>query len=295
MNYKNGNVLVSISEDGTKVRTWEGIQCLEFPESLDVKITNQCDLECPYCHESSVKNGDTGNLDLLFEKLSVLPSGVELAIGGGNPLSHSELPGFLRKCLSHGFICNITVNHRHLLEDDYFYLVRDMIRRDLIHGIGISYNRNSSVDNINYLQKYTDNIVIHTICGVDTVDEVLSLKDKLSYLKLLVLGYKTVGRGAKYMSPKVDSCIKSWYKNINSIINSCEIISFDNLSIDQLNLRRLMSDSKWNSIYQGDDFTLSMYVDAVKGEFAPTSRSNADKRVDWNSMSLTEYFILNHE
>lgn len=295
MNYRNGNVLVSISEDGTKVRTWEGNQCLEFPESLDVKITNQCDLGCPYCHESSVENGSLGDLDLLFEKLSSLPSGVELAIGGGNPLSHPELPGFLRKCSSYGFICNITVNHRHIVSDEYFYLVRDMIRRNLVHGVGISYDRNSPVDNINYLQKYTDNIVIHTICGVNTIDDVMLLKDNLSYLKLLVLGFKTVGRGVKYMSPNVDSCIKSWYSNINSIIGNCDVISFDNLAINQLNLKRLMNDDKWNCMYQGDDFTLSMYIDAVKGEYAPTSRSSNDKRVDWNLMPIIEYFISNHE
>lgn len=47
--YENGNTTVSIYEDGTKIRQFEGIPTIYHPESLDVKITNYCDLGCKFC------------------------------------------------------------------------------------------------------------------------------------------------------------------------------------------------------------------------------------------------------
>lgn len=293
--YRNGNVNVSIDTNtGTKIRDWEGSQLVEFPESLDVKITNYCDLGCPYCHEMSDKRGEHSNLDELFSKISCLPKGIELAIGGGNPLSHPELPGFLRRCKSHGYISNITINQKHLEDSNYFYMIRDLLRRELVTGLGISFDKNTSTENIGYLQKYTDNIVIHVICGVHNIMDIHKLYD-LQYKKILVLGYKSVGRGKEYeINNDVKLVIDEWYKKINEVISEVDCISFDNLSIDQLKVKRLFTDDKWRELYQGDDFTISMYVDAVNKEFAPTSRSNKEDRVSWNSIDLISYFKSNH-
>ena len=47
--YQNGNTSVKIYEDGTKIREYEGTPKTFFPESLDVKITDYCDLGCKFC------------------------------------------------------------------------------------------------------------------------------------------------------------------------------------------------------------------------------------------------------
>ena len=95
-NYKNGNYTVKLYSDGTKIKETEADSFIaEFPDSIDLKITNYCDLNCPMCHEKSNIDGKEGNLDSPF--LESLPSGIELAIGGGNPLSHSALLPFLEK------------------------------------------------------------------------------------------------------------------------------------------------------------------------------------------------------
>lgn len=50
--YRNGNYDVLIFEDGTKVRKNDlDFFEAESPESMDIKITNQCDMGCPMCHE----------------------------------------------------------------------------------------------------------------------------------------------------------------------------------------------------------------------------------------------------
>ena len=40
----------------------------------------------------------------------------------------------------------------------------------------------------------------------------------------------------------------------------------------------------------GDDFCFTMYIDAVKQEYAPTSRSK--DRISFNDCSLLEYFTV---
>ena len=94
--YTNGNYKVQILSDGTKIRyTKDNAFKPEFPESIDVKITDYCDMGCAYCHELSTPKGKHANLDILLEVLKPLLPGTELAIGGGNPLFHPNLLPFL--------------------------------------------------------------------------------------------------------------------------------------------------------------------------------------------------------
>lgn len=57
--YRNGNVLVDIYADGTKVREWPDGEAprVEFPESADVKITQYCDMDriCVFCFPPGTK------------------------------------------------------------------------------------------------------------------------------------------------------------------------------------------------------------------------------------------------
>lgn len=47
--YQNGNYNVSIYDDGTKIReTNEDIFISSFPECIDLKITNKCEMLCPF-------------------------------------------------------------------------------------------------------------------------------------------------------------------------------------------------------------------------------------------------------
>jgi hypothetical protein len=55
-----------------------------------------------------------------------------------------------------------------------------------------------------------------------------------------------------------------------------------------LNVKRFFTDEGWNLFFQGDDFTLSMYIDAIEQKFAPTSRS--EERKSFNDYSLIDYF-----
>lgn len=65
-------------------------------------------------------------------------------------------------------------------------------------------------------------------------------------------------------------------------------LGFDNLALEQLDIKSSLTDQEWNYMYMGNEGTHSMYIDAVKGEFARTSRS--EERVSWDSIGLLDYF-----
>lgn len=60
----------------------------------------------------------------------------------------------------------------------------------------------------------------------------------------MVLGYKDVGRGIKYHNEEVDFLKKEWYENLPKYIGKIHL-SFDNLAISQLNIRRFFTEESW--------------------------------------------------
>lgn len=281
--YNNGNTTVTIMDDGTKIREYENTPQVIFPESIDIKITDFCDMGCTYCHESSTTKGIHGDLNKLLEIISELPSGVELAIGGGNPLSHPNLVEFLQVLKQKGIIANLTVNQGHLktYQDMLIYLIKD----ELIKGLGISVI-NNNFTYIKPLLEITNNIVYHLIVGVNKTDIVGKLIE-LGKCKVLILGYKTFGLGVSYFNDGITIGIKNWYRKLPHLVGKC-VLSFDNLAIEQLNVKRLFTEIGWNNFYMGDDFEFTMYIDAVKQEYAKTSRSK--DRMPFSKCTLLEYF-----
>ena len=282
-NYKNGNTEVTIYDDGTKVRNYEEPVEIYFPESIDVKITNFCNLNCDFCHEMSDKKGNHADLDVLLETLKDFPPGIELAIGGGNPLSHPELVGFLQELKKRGFIPNITINQKHLKQ--YKNLIEKLILEKLVFGVGISIN-SDNFEHIKPLMKITKNIVFHMIAGVNDITEIEKLR-KFDYCKILVLGYKKFGKGKEFFNEEVGKRLWLWNMFISYYLSQ-GILSFDNLAIEQLRLQKYVSEEEWQQYFMGDDFIFTMYIDAVKQQYAPSSVSN--ERKSFNDFTLFEYF-----
>lgn len=102
-------------------------------------------------------------------------------------------------------------------------------------------------------------------------------------LKMLILGYKHLRRGNEYFEherERIESNQNWLYENLADIIEKFKVVSFDNLAIDQLNVRRLMFDDEWNEFYMGDDGNFTYYIDMVERKFARSSTALFDKRYD---------------
>ena len=264
--YKNGNYVVRLFSDGTKIRvTLDDDFDSVFPESIDIKITNYCDMNCPMCHEMSNISGRHGNLDLPF--LNTLNPGTELAIGGGNPLSHPDLVSFLNRMKDKGIICNLTVNQKHFINNTD--LLEKLINDRLIYGLGISIINDSYLDDIIKFASIYKNTVIHIIAGI--IDEKLLTKLYDKNLKLLILGYKEFGRGINYYNEDVKNKLEYLKNNITDIGKHFYILSFDNLAISQLDMKNKISKSDYEKYYMGDDGNFTMYIDLVNEEFSLSS------------------------
>lgn len=291
--YQNGNVKTTIYEDGTKINEWPDGEEPYFthPSSVDCKITNWCDMDkvCVYCHEMSNKEGEHGDLELIKQVWQNQFPGTEMAIGGGNPLAHPGLTDFLRHMTAQGVIPNVTVNMLHMKK--FQDTIKQYQDEKLIYGLGISYRGRQSMNLLPDTISYKD-AVFHMIMGVHDLKDVRAVitwcKYKKITPKILLLGYKTFGKGKEYYSAELQEVLDLWKsKYIHELLEADGIVlSFDNLALRQLDFRSIIGEEEWNKFYMGDDGSSTLFVDAVEKTFARTSTSDiryplsADCRVD---------------
>lgn len=313
--YLNGNYLVKISSYGSSffgiekraLRIGEELKS-EFPDSIDLKISNRCSHGCPFCHESSTKEGKVLNLERTKEILSQLPAKpIEIAVGGGNVLEClNETEDILGWLQEKGFKTRVTITLKDLMSTGTKSL-DDRISRLLVNkveGLGISVTSLKGLkltkNSVDYFKSglldYTDlgknlrfgpQVVYHVIAGITPVNDIKWIIENTKG-SVLVLGYKQWGRAKETNLPDMTD-LKHYLKNlIQSTQTDLKSLGFDNLAIEQLGIKDIVGVEKWKGIYLGDEGTCSMYIDAVKGEFARTSRS--PERVSWNNVKLLDYY-----
>ena len=315
--YVNGNYLVTSTCFGS-TRRFSTLRLDEdfnpdFPDSIDLKITNKCSNGCPYCHESSNAHGKSFNLEETKEILRGLPNKeLEIAIGGGNIFEcFEDFKKLLSFCIyERNFYTRATFNVRDLLDIENYEKVGWLLKDDYLGALGIS------IENWEQLELFreilakselyfrSNRLVFHIIIGVFPLEK---LNDLIDYCKLfgfgiLILGFKKFGRGVNF---KLSDSIDDWKKELAKSIFNRRItlgdsrdfpIGFDNLAIDQISIRDLVLKSEWDRYYLGQDFSHTMYVDAVDKYYSPTSRSPLSDRVSWDKFSsIVDYFKANHK
>ena len=266
--YRNGNYNVAIFDDGTKIR-YNNLDCLipEFPESMDMKISNYCPFNCPMCHEKSSEDGEYGKI-LHHPFIKTLHSGTELALGGGAVTYHPDLIPFLEELKEQGVLPSITINQREWEETKIDYLINNQ----LIYGLGVSFT-NVDDEVWDKILSYP-NAVVHLIAGYHSRDVFEYFANKGA--KILILGYKNWGRGEDYFknySNQIKVRMRELKEILPTLFTKCKVVSFDNLSIKQLDIRTVIGEEKWKEFYMGDDGQYTMYVDMVKQECAKSSTS----------------------
>ena len=312
--YENGNHIVRIFDDGTKIKETGHFEevCLpgkkggykkwvpsdedhftyDFPENADIKITDYCDAGCAYCHENSTIKGVHGDLRRIEKTLDSLHAGTEMAVGGGNALAHPDLIWFLEKLKSKGVLANITINQKHLRP--YKDLICKLVAENLVHGIGVSLVDSSNKDDFDFIDTLGNNVVIHTIAGVLDEKDFEVLKGR----KILILGYKNLRRGSSFLEKdfvninhRMDMLRDVWLQQLRK---DCKVVSFDCLAIEQLNPKKTLNISQeaWDTLFQGADTDVkdkdgnitcaTMYIDVPNMTVARMSTAALDKRYSFN-------------
>lgn len=281
--YQNGGYQVAIHADGTKVRDQISGEPPVFPETMDLCITQWCDAGCAWCHEGSTKRGRHGDVDAMLDLLQPLPAGIEIAIGGGDPMSHPDFDRFVRSLRDRGVIPNVTINGRHI--ERHRARLEGLIAEKAIIGVGISvFDRIPDWD--------YEHLVVHMIAGVDD-PAMLENQDRR---KVLILGYKQFGRGVLFQRKNeqtVTDRIAQWRRELLWLAHAHHL-AFDTLAIEQLEPRRLFMDqAAYDRRYMGDEGQFSMYVDGVEQRFGLASYSA--ERAPWTDMKDMFARVRNNE
>lgn len=272
--YKNGNYGVTIFSDGTKIRETEEDEFIPaFAENCDCKITDKCNGGCAFCYEGCTPDGKHGDI-LNYSFLDTLHPYTELAING-NDLSHPDLIPFLEKLKAKKVIANMTVNQIHFEKNQD--MIRDLVDKKLIYGLGVSL-KNPTEEFVKLVKQYP-NAVIHVINGVLLPSDIEMLSDH--NLKILILGYKQLRRGADWYAEETAyiTANQRWLKkNLEIILEYFNVVSFDNLAIEQLDVRRLLTNEEWEEFFMGTDSEFTFYLDLVDGTFGKNSLAPEDER-----------------
>ena len=282
--YQNGNTITELYSDGTRIRTTEDDEFRPaFAENVDVQTSNRCNHGCPMCYANCTKDGAFGKLSG-WKFLETLHAGTEMAVNLNFPMA-DDFIDFLRYVKSKGVFPNVTINQDHLmLHED---IIKQLYDEELIYGLGVSLT-NPTKEFISLIQKYP-NAVIHVINGLFTVEQYRILKD--NNLKILVLGFKDVGKGVQYhlnVKDKIQENQKWLCSSLTEVIKHFEVVSFDNLGVEQLNVRRLLNEEQWEEFYGGDDGSISFFINLVEGYFSKNSLSKV--RYPIGDLSMDEMF-----
>ena len=308
--YINGNYETKIYDDGTRTRELipynqyyyknglykldkfevEEIDMMEpeFPESIDLKITNYCNNNCTFCYANSSNEGKHGKKIFIKNIISQMKPFTEIAIGGGNPLEHPDLLEILEYAKDRNVICNMTLKDIDAINN--IDLINDLYQNGLIASFGIS---PTSIKTIKELKNSLDlriDFILHLILGVHSLKFIQDI-EKEYFDKILILGYKNIGKGDEYYKKYKTKIEKNIEEVGNYILNyntklKTNIISFDNLAIKQLNLEDY---DNFNMYYQGEDGKFSFYIDAVEQTYSVSSLQEGNT-FNYNNFSLLHCF-----
>jgi organic radical activating enzyme len=249
------------------------------PELVDLKITNYCDLNCPYCYQNSSSNGNHAtDINYILWKLESLGV-LEIAIGGGEPTTHPEFLSILKEIHDYNMVANFTTRSLKWLEDDKFRESVFQYSRSFAYSVT---TLNQIKNWYQLIEKYHINnwdsirSSVQYVIGSNTEDELKKIMEFCGkhFISLTLLGFKTNGRGSQF-TPFDNS---NWL----SIAKENKYIR---LGIDTLLAKQYENElEKFNInpvLYGTEEGKFSMYIDAV------------DKKIGRSSY-CDEYFSFDH-
>ncbi len=233
---KNGNYFLNIYNEDEHIRVSErwiddnlNTAIPEYPEMIDIKITNKCNVGCKWCYQDSQNEIDSekNNFKFIKEILNQIPSYVELAIGGGDVLEVSFIDSLLKE-IERFSSKNFTINYKSLL------INKELNRKNLekivknSSAIGISINNAKEIKKTLFLfkklgfSKEIDKICFHIIPDIIKYEDLEMILSEISKTntRVLLLGYKVFGRGITYQKKSNKHDINKIQRLLNDLTNN---------------------------------------------------------------------------
>lgn len=293
----NGDWILQNKRLGTLVRvnfdyaakTYKG----GFPTLVDLKITDFCDYGCPFCYQSSTKEGlhtpfykygsidIDGIIDILYEN-----NVREIAIGGGEPTKHPDLVQILEKLKSKNIVVGMTTKNFDLDKHPQFESIIEKI-----DSIAVSCNSIADIEKAAILQEkigYSVWVYVQIILELhspEKLKELLDLCKEKQLFRVTFLGYKDFGFGSNI---KVKEANPIWIDIIKEAkldigVDSCLALKWG---------KQLKQAGVHEKYLVGEEGKFSCYIDAVKGVMAPSSFTS-DNNVPFKTNKELKQMFMN--
>lgn len=179
------------------------------PETIDVAITRRCGVGCSFCYQDSLEKDPHGNPELALKVIDGFNQPpYMMALGGGDPCQHPDLPEILKGIRERGTVPSYTtaghvLNHK-IAEATNKYA----------GSVAMTYHAFRGLDTFlkqwkRWKEAVTARTVIHLICDNNVVTNLRDLADKEEELGgpqtiVLLAYYMNVGRSPEtgYMTKK---------------------------------------------------------------------------------------------
>jgi len=203
---------------------------LDYPEFYDVKITDYCTGQCPYCYQNSMPNiahynNIVSKIQSFFGKMSENEKPFQVAIGGGNPNQHPDFIKALKIFYEMGITPNYTTNGMGLT------LKILNATKKYCGGVAVSTHEhlkehwNKAINLLHNNTKLNLHHIISDKTSIDEMKNILNSYDK--YIEYIVLlPYITQGRAKpkkinyNYLEKTLDNM------NINKIAFGAKFYNF---------------------------------------------------------------------
>ena len=189
-------------DSGGKVRFSFGddemvIESAQYPELIDIKLTDFCATGCHYCYQDSTPQGEHAefryvqSLAYLCKEMKVF----EVALGGGEPLAHPKFEEILASFNHYGITPSFSTRNTSWLKDS----VKAQRISDLCGAWALSTDDTNSIDEAAAAAKYLGikKPTIHLVLeGTSSYRFESLLKSCAEHsLRVVILGFKKTGRG----------------------------------------------------------------------------------------------------
>jgi MoaA/NifB/PqqE/SkfB family radical SAM enzyme len=270
----------------------------QFPELIDIKITDFCDAGCAYCYQGSTPKGEHAEdcywLIKALGKMKVF----EVAIGGGEPTKHPEFADILRRFRYSHIVPNFTTKSTEWMENDK--RLENILKEAGAVGFSIA-----SVADINKLVEIVGEKLVRYdpwsrergtfsfqyVMGSTNQREFLAILNRVAELngRITLLDFKPVGRGAKFKPHDYTG----WLGRVKTVVDD-KGSGHLHIGIDTPLAARHQKDlereeiPKW--MYEIEEGRFSMYIDAVNMKVGPSSYCDPKLMVDLKCENREDHY-----
>jgi organic radical activating enzyme len=317
MKYKqDGNALIGYNaQTGEKFRWSPDLyEKSTYPELVDLKITDYCGWGCKFCYQASTTKGQHAPIERLKDIFKTLSDKkvFEVAIGGGEPVEHPQFDELFILAKEYGITLNFTTYGVEWAKDPNHPVIVAMNKTRWAGGIGVSVHTKKDIEKVAKLQSYlTENkvyqgkVMAQSVIGATPMNATAAILEECISLDkpLLLLGYKTTGRGASFKKKADDK------KAVLDILNRAKSHVDSPLETSQWGYEKdryftLSVDTAFLDIYKDilDEVAIptvlrtspegkfSMYIDGVENTVAPSSYCDTQSITPWDPNTFKETF-----